>query len=221
MGNPDRPKIDLVLSSVPYIYEINLNPVNGVRYASGVAMKVSYECLDERDLMVNKNSKCYPGKVWLEDTAYKIKADMYLKWSIIISIFEGHRVVLVVPNSNTNVCCSSPLIVGLAMAVETGIRSNIQSFPLATPPRQNFSARNICCLLDSIVTAMTGESLGLSIRVHSSLSLECHRVAKKLMIDLLGGSQLAKIHYTSNHIICLDFVWIATQRPKIVWIDPN
>ena len=31
----------------------------------------------------------------------------------------------------------------------------------------------------------------------------------------------AKIHYTSNHIVCLDFVWIATQRPKIVWIDPN
>ena len=30
-----------------------------------------------------------------------------------------------------------------------------------------------------------------------------------------------KAHYTSNHIICLDFVWIATQRPKIVWIDPN
>ena len=24
----------------------------------------------------------------------------------------------------------------------------------------------------------------------------------------------AKIHYTSNHIVCLDFVWIATQRPK-------
>ena len=72
---------------------------------------------------------------------------MYLKWSIILSIFEGHRVVLVVPNSNTNVCCSSPLIVGLAiMTGKTGIRSNIQSFPLATLPRQNFSARNICCL---------------------------------------------------------------------------
>ena len=105
---------------------------------------------------------------------------MYLKWSIILSIFEGHRVVLVVPYSNTNVCCSSPLIVGLTMTGETGIRTNIQSFPLATLPRQNFSARNICCLLHSIVAVMTRESLGLSIRVHSSLSLECHRVAKNL-----------------------------------------
>ena len=105
---------------------------------------------------------------------------MYLKWSIILSIFEGHRVVLVVPYSNTNVCCSSPLIVGLTMTGETGIRTNIQSFPLATLPRQNFSSRNICCLLHSIVAVMTRESLGLSIRVHSSLSLECHRVAKNL-----------------------------------------
>ena len=53
----------------PFLGPIYLNPVDGVRYASGVAMKVSYECLDERDLMVNKNSKCYPGKVWLENTA--------------------------------------------------------------------------------------------------------------------------------------------------------
>ena len=66
------------------------------------------------------------------------------------------------------------------MTGETGIRTNIQSFPLATLPRQNFSARNICCLLHSIVAVMTRESLGLSIRVHSSLSLECHRVAKNL-----------------------------------------
>ena len=117
---------------------------------------------------------------------------MYLKWSIILSIFEGHRVVLVVPYSNTNVCCPSPLIVGVAMTDETGIRTNIQSFPLATLPRQNFSARNICCLLHSIVAVMTHESLGLSIRVHSSLSLECHRVAKKIMIDLLDGSQVVR-----------------------------
>ena len=34
-------------------------------------------------------------------------------------------------------------------------------------------------------------------------------------------SSAAKIHYTSNYIVCLDFVWIATQIPKIVWIDPN
>ena len=31
----------------------------------------------------------------------------------------------------------------------------------------------------------------------------------------------AKLYYTSNHMICLDLVWIALQRPKIVWIDPN
>ena len=38
----------------------------------------------------------------------------------------------------------------------------------------------VICLLDSIGTAVTSESLEISIKVHSSLSLECHRVAKKL-----------------------------------------
>ena len=47
----------------PFLGPIYLNPVDGVRYASGVTMKVSYESLDERDPMVNKNSKCHPGKV--------------------------------------------------------------------------------------------------------------------------------------------------------------
>ena len=160
-------------------------------------MKVSYECLDERDLMVNKNSKCYPGKVWLEDTAYKIKADMYLKWSIILSIFEGHRVVLVVPNSNTNVCCSSPLIVGLAMAVETGIRSNIQSFPLATPPRQNFSARNICCLFVSSVSSSNSHPDLLVIHLHF------YRSHRSSTLDLLFLSHYSCIKammlYKGNH----------------------
>ena len=116
---------------------------------------------------------------------------MYIKWSIILSIFEGHRVVLVVPNSNTNVCCSSPLIVGLAMTGETGIRSNIQSFPLATPPRQNFSARNICCLFvrlncgsDDWRKPWTFNQS--SLQSFSWMSSRC----KKLMIDLLGGSQV-------------------------------
>ena len=36
-----------------------------------------------------------------------------------------------------------------------------------------------------------------------------------VMLDILGKkwikfNLLAKIYYTSNHIICLDFVWIAT-----------
>ena len=50
------------------------------------------------------------------------------------------------------------------------------------------------------------------------------RSPKRLWICLttqVGVCRMAKIHYTSNHIICLDFVWIAIQRPKIVWMNPK
>ena len=51
--------------------------------------------------------------------------------------------------------------------------------------------------------------------VTSSLVVFCKVV--KLALVVVS----AKLYYTSNHMICLDFVWIAIQRPKIVWMDPN
>ena len=65
------------------------------------------------------------------------------------------------------------------LRLESAVTSSLS--PLQRPlVRISLQEIFVVCLLDSIVAVMTGESLGLSIRVHSSLSLECHRVAKNL-----------------------------------------
>ena len=81
------------------------------------------------------------------------------------------------------------LIVGLTMMNgETGICSYIQSFPLATLPRQNFSARNICCLF----VRLNCGSDDFQSKFPPAFLLNVIALQKKLMIDLLDGSQVLR-----------------------------